>query len=106
MEDVKNATAWLTRPVWGLATIGILVLLLAVPIGLIRSLIGQRITTRGEAVTEVTRIWGGEQSLIGPKLVIPASMGISVPRSSAGDSSPSRSTRPGSRFAGPSRQVT
>jgi inner membrane protein len=80
MEDVKNATAWLTRPVWGLATIGILVLLLAVPIGLIRSLIGQRITTRGEAVTEVTRIWGGEQSLIGPKLVIPVEGSEGGPR--------------------------
>lgn len=71
MSKTGHPVPWLTRPVWGLGLIGALCLLLAVPINLVRSLIGERETTREEAVLDVTDSWGGEQSVIGPRLTVP-----------------------------------
>jgi inner membrane protein len=51
--------------------VGLLALLLQVPVGLIAHTIDERRTTRGEAVAEVTRTWGGAQELIGPILNVP-----------------------------------
>jgi inner membrane protein len=48
-----------------------LVLLLQIPIGLIAGTIQERRSTQGEALSEVTRTWGGSQQLIGPVLTIP-----------------------------------
>ena len=53
------------------------ILLLAVivasfwPLGIIRSLIGERQTRQGLVVSEITASWGGAQRIVGPVLVLP-----------------------------------
>lgn len=71
MSAASGASEWFSRPVQGVLVIGVLVLLLAIPIGLIRSVIAERMGARGTALDEVTATWGGEQSIIGPRLVVP-----------------------------------
>jgi inner membrane protein len=48
-----------------------LVLLLQIPVLMISGVISERESTRAEAMREVTAKWGDEQSIIGPKLVVP-----------------------------------
>ncbi|MFC1575079.1 cell envelope integrity protein CreD [Gemmatimonadota bacterium] len=55
----------------GALTICALILILQIPILLIRDIISERVETRGRALEEVTAIWGGPQSIVGPRLVIP-----------------------------------
>ena len=51
--------------------IALLVLVLRIPIGMIRGLIGEREARRAVAVEEVTRKWGQTQALGGPVLIVP-----------------------------------
>ena len=51
--------------------IGFLVLLLQIPIGMIRGVIWEREETRNKAVGEVTSSWGGNQSIMGPRITVP-----------------------------------
>jgi len=48
-----------------------LVLLLQIPVWMISGVIRGRESTRAEAIKEITAKWGDEQSIIGPKLVVP-----------------------------------
>jgi len=48
-----------------------LILFLQIPIVLIRGIIAERVETRGQALAEVTALWGGPQSIVGPRLVVP-----------------------------------
>ena len=54
-----------------LLLIGFLVLLLQIPVFMVRSVISERESTRSEALREITEQWGGEQLIVGPRLVIP-----------------------------------
>ena len=51
--------------------VGILILLLLIPLGMIRSLIYERMETKRSAITEITSKWSGEQIVTGPCIVIP-----------------------------------
>ena len=51
---------------------GFLVLLLQIPIAQIDGAIRERRATRDEAASSVTRTFGGQQTLVGPVLVVPA----------------------------------
>lgn len=51
--------------------VGILTLLLLIPLGMIRSLIYERQSTKNSAVADITSKWGGEQTITGPCLVLP-----------------------------------
>lgn len=63
---------WLrTSTMLKIAVIGILVLLLLIPTGMLQSLIQEREQTRNQAVAEVSSKWGGEQVLGGPVLSVP-----------------------------------
>ncbi len=53
------------------AIVGILTLFLLIPLGMIKSLIYERMETKRSAVTEITSKWSGEQILTGPCIVIP-----------------------------------
>ena len=53
------------------AIVGILTLLLLIPIGMITSLIYERMETKRSAISEITSKWSGEQILTGPCIVIP-----------------------------------
>ena len=49
----------------------ILILLLLIPLGMIQSVLGERLERRNDAVADITSVWGREQSVIGPVLIVP-----------------------------------
>ncbi len=53
------------------ATIAVLVLVLLVPVGMIRSVIFDRSNNESVAVRDISRSWGGEQLVTGPILRLP-----------------------------------
>ena len=57
-----------------IASIGLLVLLLQIPIAMIGGLVSERQARREQAVGEVSSKWGNAQSIVGPALVIPYSV--------------------------------
>lgn len=58
-------------PVLKLAVIGVLALLLLIPLTMIRGVLTERRERKAEAIGEITRSWGAEQTLLGPVLVVP-----------------------------------
>jgi len=54
-----------------MAWVMFLVLVLLIPLGMIRSILRERMGRRNEAVAGITAAWGGEQVVVGPVLVIP-----------------------------------
>jgi inner membrane protein len=54
-----------------LLSLGVLVLLLLIPVERISGVMEERAERRSQAVAEVTGKWGGEQTLIGPVLMLP-----------------------------------
>ncbi len=83
----RGPSVKISRPVIGALMICGLVLFLQIPIVLIRGIIAERVETRGQALAEVTALWGGPQSIVGPRLVVPFRMRPDV-QSSAPDSEP------------------
>lgn len=53
------------------AIVGILTLFLLIPLGMIKSLIYERMETKRSVVSEITSKWSGEQIVTGPCIVIP-----------------------------------
>ncbi len=51
--------------------VAILILLLLIPLGMIHSVLRERLERRNDAVAEITSVWGREQSVIGPVLIVP-----------------------------------
>src|SRR5208283_2093200 len=54
-----------------MAGVSILILLLLIPLCMIHSVLQERLERRNEAVTGITSVWGREQSVIGPVLIVP-----------------------------------
>ena len=54
-----------------MAGVTILILLLLIPLCMIHSVLQERLERRNEAVTGITSVWGREQSVIGPVLIVP-----------------------------------
>lgn len=54
-----------------LLVVFVLVLLLLIPLGMVKSVLFERLTRRDQAICEITSTWGKEQIVIGPVLVIP-----------------------------------
>lgn len=54
-----------------MAGVTVLILLLLVPLGMVRSVLYERLGRRNEAVANITSTWGREQKIVGPVLVIP-----------------------------------
>ena len=65
MESIRKS------PLVRILMMGFLVLLLHIPTTMIQGVIGERQTTRREAVEEVTGKWGRSQILIGPSITVP-----------------------------------
>ena len=59
------------RTIIKLIGVGILILLLLIPLGMIRGVLSDRLNRRNEAVSDITASWGREQCVIGPVLIIP-----------------------------------
>jgi inner membrane protein len=54
-----------------MAGVAILILFLLIPLGMIDSVLRERLERRNEAVADITSIWGREQNIIGPVLIVP-----------------------------------
>jgi inner membrane protein len=54
-----------------MAGVTLLTLLLLIPLGMIHSVLRERLERRNDAVAEITSVWGREQSIIGPVLIVP-----------------------------------
>src|ERR1700724_866632 len=59
------------RTIIKLIGVGILILLLLIPLGMITGVLSDRLNRRNEAVADITSSWGREQNVIGPVLIIP-----------------------------------
>src|ERR1700747_3340463 len=59
------------RTIFKLIGVGLLILLLLIPLGMITGVLNERLSRRNEAVAEITSSWGREQNVIGPVLGIP-----------------------------------
>lgn len=73
IPGIAGALAFLKRcaTLFKMAGVTILILLLLIPLGMIRSVLQERLGRRNEAVAEITSSWGREQSIIGPVLIVP-----------------------------------
>jgi inner membrane protein len=59
------------RTIIKLLGVGILILLLLIPLGMITGVLSDRLSRRNEAVADITSSWGKQQCVIGPVLGIP-----------------------------------
>ena len=59
------------RTIIKLVGVGVLILLLLIPLGMISGVLSGRLSRRNEAVADITSSWGREQCVIGPVLIIP-----------------------------------
>src|SRR5213595_4255499 len=59
------------RTIIKLIGVGVLILLLLIPLGMITGVLSDRLSRRNEAVADITSSWGKEQNVIGPVLGIP-----------------------------------
>src|ERR1043166_4410740 len=58
-------------PIVKLIGVGLLILLLLIPLGMITGVLSDRLNRRNEAVADISSSWGREQCAIGPVLMIP-----------------------------------
>jgi inner membrane protein len=54
-----------------LGVMAVLIMTLLIPLGMVASVVSERASRRGEAVTEIGATWGGPQTLTGPVLTVP-----------------------------------
>ena len=59
------------RTIIKLVGVGVLILLLLIPLGMITGVLSDRLNRRNEAVADITSSWGKEQCIVGPVLMIP-----------------------------------
>src|SRR2546423_1629652 len=59
------------RTIIKLIGVGILILLLLIPLGMISGVLSDRLSRRNEAVADITSSWGKQQCVIGPVLGVP-----------------------------------
>jgi inner membrane protein len=59
------------RTIVKLIGVGLLILLLLIPLGMITGVLSDRLNRRNEAVADISSSWGREQCVIGPVLMIP-----------------------------------
>ena len=57
--------------IFKVVVVGILTLFLLIPLGMIKSLIYERLETNRSAISEISSKWSGEQIITGPCIVIP-----------------------------------
>ncbi len=65
VSDFKNSV------LFKLGSIVILIAILLLPLGMIDSLLEERLARRNETITAITSTWGKEQVIIGPVLIVP-----------------------------------
>ena len=68
---LETIARWTRSPAFKLGLIAFLILLLFIPLFIVGGLVSERESRAREVRTEVGRIWGPEQRLQGPFLVVP-----------------------------------
>jgi len=70
---IPGALSFLKRcaTIFKMTGVTLLILLLLIPLGMIRTVLQERLGRRNEAVTEITSSWGKSQNIVGPVLVVP-----------------------------------
>ena len=72
LSTLERLNQWIRRSVTlKLVTIGFLILILLIPVGLLSNLITEREGTRNAAISEVSSKWGNQQTVGGPVISIP-----------------------------------
>lgn len=73
MPATPDSMAFLKRwaTVIKLGSMSLLILLLLIPLGMIRSVLNERLERRNEAVVDITSSWGRDQNIVGPVLIVP-----------------------------------
>jgi inner membrane protein len=67
----KPLSSWKDSILAKVASIGFLILILLIPLGMIDSLLDERLSRRDSTVTEITSTWGKAQTIVGPVLIVP-----------------------------------
>jgi inner membrane protein len=75
---VENATRGMKSPAFKFFLILFLIVLLLVPLAVVYALISDRETRARSVQTEVGRIWGPEQRVVGPFLIVPYQVRIAL----------------------------
>jgi len=65
--------------------IGTLALILLIPLSMVKSLLCERQARRDEAISGIAATWGGDQTLVGPVLVVPYRVPVKVRREQLSD---------------------
>ncbi len=69
---IKSFRLWLQRATFfRIMVIGFVIIILQIPVQMIDHLIYERQATKQGAIKDISSKWGGKQSIIGPKLVVP-----------------------------------
>ena len=73
ITGISEVRSFLKRctTIFKMAGVALLILLLLVPLAMIRSVLQERLGRRNEAVANITSGWGGDQTIIGPVLIVP-----------------------------------
>jgi inner membrane protein len=71
MFEMERPRRWRDSKLVKVLGVGILVLLLLIPLGMVRSLVLERQQRQAGVQAEIARIWGAAQTLTGPVLSIP-----------------------------------
>ncbi len=73
IPGITEALAFLKRraTIFKMAGVAVLILLLLIPLGMVRSVLSERLGRRNQAVTDITSSWGSDQKLVGPVLIVP-----------------------------------
>lgn len=70
-REKKPTSSWKDSILFKVGSIGFLILLLLIPLGMIDSLLTERLQRRDSTITEITSTWGKEQTIVGPVLIVP-----------------------------------
>ena len=103
METNKVSAAWsyLTNsPLLRIIFLLFLILMLQIPIGMIKGVIGERQSRRNQVIDEITSKWGKSQTIIGPYITVPYIVEIiETSRNKSDDDEKLITTRKETRYA-------
>lgn len=72
----NKTTFWWQSPIFKIAIISFLALMMLIPLGMIRSQVNERSANHTQSVSEITSNWGTEQTLSGPTLLYEYQEGV------------------------------
>lgn len=80
-----SRTGWMRRSLtFRAVVVGVLVLLLLIPLGMVRDLIRERAERKYEAESGISADWGGTQTITGPVIDVPYEVMVRVPAGNGG----------------------